>query len=156
LDKSGSPYEIPRRFKSATLFREDYVLAVGDDHRFNGRDSIDLAELNREHYCYRVECEFSTYIERLLTERGVTLEVVQKSAREDWIQAFVRANFGVAFMPLTIAQTARLAHVRSADCPIARDVGVVVQAGRPLTVAQQTVFDALTRHTWREPGVALQ
>jgi DNA-binding transcriptional LysR family regulator len=151
-----SPYEIPRRFRAAPLFHEDYVLAIGDDHRFNGRDSINMAELNREHYCYRVECEFSSYIDRLLKERGVALEVVQKSPREDWIQAFVRANFGVAFMPLTIAQAARLAYVRTADCPIVREISAVVQAERPLTAAQQAVFDALAHHTWCHAGGAVR
>ncbi len=150
-----SPNELPRRFNSALLFREDYVLAIGDDHRFNGRDSVALAELNREHYCFRVECEFSSYIDRLLKDRGVSLEVVQKSAREDWIQAFVRANFGVAFMPVTIAQAARLAHVRAADCPIVRDVSVAVQAERPMTPALQSVFDALAGHEWGLAGATL-
>ena len=76
------------RFAAAPLFAEEYVLAIGDDHRFNGRTSVDVAELDRERYCERVMCEFSTYIEHLLRERGVRLEVVQQSAREDWIQAW--------------------------------------------------------------------
>jgi LysR family hydrogen peroxide-inducible transcriptional activator len=143
-----SPYEMPRRFRVMPLFHEDYVLAIGDDHRFNGRDRIELAELHRERYCERVMCEFSTYIERLLRERGVALEVVQQSAREDWIQAFVRANFGVAFMPTSIAEAASLTYVRSADVPIVREVSVVVLADRPSTEAQQAVIDSLTAFTW--------
>ncbi|MEP6876885.1 MAG: LysR family transcriptional regulator, partial [Burkholderiales bacterium] len=61
-----SPYEIPKRFLATPLFREDYVVAIGDDHRFHGRQAIEMAELNRERYCERVMCEFSVYIERLL------------------------------------------------------------------------------------------
>ena len=99
-----SPYDIPKRFTTTPLFREDYVLAIGDDHRFTGRASVEMEELHREHYCERTLCEFSAYIERLLRARDVALEVVHKSPREDWIQAFVRANFGVAFMPLSIAE----------------------------------------------------
>ena len=143
-----SPYEIPKRFRTTPLFREHYVLAIGDDHRFNGRSGVEMAELNREHYCERVMCEFSAYIERLLRDRGVALDVVQSSAREDWIAAFVRANFGVAFMPVSIADAAQLAYVRAADCPIVRDVGVLVQAERPVTAAQQVVIDALAAHDW--------
>lgn len=51
-----SPYEIPRRFATTPLFREDYVVAIGDDHRFNGRQEIEIAELDRERYCERVMC----------------------------------------------------------------------------------------------------
>ena len=143
-----SPYDIPKRFLATPLFREDYVVAIGDDHRFHGRDTIEMAELNRERYCERVMCEFSAYIERLLRARSVALEVVQTSAREDWIQALVRANFGIAFMPVSIAQGAGLGHVRTADVPIVREVSVLVQAERPVTEAQQAVIDSLLGHDW--------
>ena len=108
-----------------------------------------MAELHRERYCERMQCEFSSYIERLLDVRGIALEVVQQSSREDWIQAFVRANFGVAFMPVSIAEAAGLAHVHTVDCPIVREVKVLVQAERPVTSAQQAVIDSLTAHDWR-------
>ena len=150
-----SPYDIPRRFRATPLFREDYVLAIGDDHRFNGRDGVEMAELHREHYCERTQCEFSAYIERLLRARDVALDVVQKSAREDWIQAFVRANFGVAFMPVSIAQVAHLDYVHTADCPIVREVGVLVQAERPVSAAQQAVIDSLLAHDWASVSAAV-
>ena len=145
-----SPYEIPKRFAATPLFREDYVVAFGDDHRFHGRTEIEMAELHRERYCEREMCEFSAFIERLLRTRGVALEVVQKSPREDWIQALVRANFGIAFMPVSIAEAAGLAHVRTADVPIVREVSVLVQGERPPTAAQQAVVDSLRAHRWSE------
>jgi len=146
-----SPYEIPKRFASTPLFSEDYVLAIGDDHRFGDRKSVEMSELDREGYCERVMCEFSTYIERLLRDRGVRLEVVQRSAREDWIQAMVRANFGVAFMPISIAQAAGLKYVTMSDVPIVREISVVTHAERPATTAQQAVIDSLRAHAWK-PG----
>ena len=143
-----SPYEMPRRFAATRLFSEDYVLAIGDDHRFNGREGVEMAELHRERYCERVMCEFSTYIERLMRDRGVALEVVQQSSREDWIQAMVRANFGVAFMPISIARAAGLSYVSTTDVPIVREVSVLVQAERPTSLAQQAVIDSLVAHGW--------
>jgi DNA-binding transcriptional LysR family regulator len=143
-----SPYEIPKRFRATPLFSEDYVVAIGDDHRFSGRSEIEMAELDRERYCERVMCEFSAFIEQLLRTRGVALEVVQKSSREDWIQALVRANFGVAFMPVSIARAAGLGYVHTADVPIVREVNVLVQAERPASAAQQAVIDSLLAHDW--------
>ncbi len=148
-----SPYEIPRRFHATPLFREDYVLAIGDDHRFHGREAVEMAELDRERYCERVMCEFSVYIERLLRAQGVSLEVVQKSAREDWIEALVRANFGVAFMPMSISRAARLSFVRIANVPIVREVNVLVQAERPISVAQRAVIDSLAAYQWEGSSV---
>ena len=71
------------------------------------------------------------------------LQVVQQSHREDWIQAFVRSNFGIAFMPQSIADAAGMAHVRTSDCPIVREVKVLVQAERPVRAAQQAVIDGI-------------
>ncbi len=150
-----SAYEIPKRFKATPLFSEDYVVAVGGKHRFCGRSHIEMAELHREPYCERVLCEFSTYIGRLLGERGIALEVVHQSEREDWIQTFVRADFGVAFMPLSIARAANLAYVLTADFPIVRSVGVYVQAERPVSTNQQLVVDALAAHDWGRAPVAM-
>ncbi len=143
-----SPYEIPKRFAVQPLFSEPYVLAIGDDHRFHGRATVQAAELQRERYCERTQCEFSHYIEHLLRDRGVVVEVVQQSAREDWIQALVRANFGVAFMPVSIADAAQLDHISLSDVPIVRQVSVLMQAERPVDAAQQVVLDSLLAHDW--------
>lgn len=144
-----TPYEIPRRFAATPLFREDYVLAFGDDHRFQGRTDIEIAELDRERYCERTMCEFSSYISRLLRSRGAALEVAQRSPREDWIQAFVRANFGVAFMPRSLAQIARLDHVRTADADIVREVCLWTPGDRPVSAAQRLVIDSIVGHAWQ-------
>ena len=149
-----SPNEIPKRFVAMPLFREDYVLAFGDDHRFHGRDSITMQELDREHYCERIFCEFSNHIERLLVARGVRLQVVQQSSREDWIQAMVRANMGVAFMPQSIAKAAGLSFVLTGDCPIVREVNLLLQAERPPSPAQQAVIDSLRDFDWSRGAVA--
>jgi LysR family hydrogen peroxide-inducible transcriptional activator len=143
-----SPDQIPRRFAPQVLFREHFVVAIGDDHRFNGREGIELKELHRERYCDRVMCEFSSHIDGLLRGRGVEVQVVQESAREDWVQALVRANFGVAFMPVSIARSAGLAFVYVTDVQIMREVGVLHHTERPLTAAQRAVVDALAAHGW--------
>jgi LysR family transcriptional regulator, hydrogen peroxide-inducible genes activator len=143
-----SAYEIPKRFTVTTLFSEDYVLAISGDHRFNGRRHVEVAELHREHYCERVLCEYSSYIGHLLAQRGIALQTVQQSNREDWIQSFVRADFGVAFMPLSIARAAKLDYVLPADCPVVRHVSVFLQAERPVTANLQMVIDLLVSHDW--------
>ena len=143
-----SAYEIPKRFKVTPLYGESFVVAFGSDHRFNGREQIDVSELHREHYCDRMLCEYSSYIGHLLDQRGVAVDVVQQSEREDWIQSLVRASIGIAFMPLTIARSANLAYVHTPDCPIVRNVGVFLQAERPVTTNQQRVIDMLAAHDW--------
>lgn len=146
-----SPYEFPKRFRTWPLFAERYVVAIGDDHRFLGRDAVKLEELNREHYCERTLCEFSSYIDRLLAERNVDVEVVQQTPREDWIQSLVRANFGISFMPESVARAAGLNFVHLTDCAIERVVRAMTLADRPLSAAQQSVVDTLAGQDWSEP-----
>jgi LysR family hydrogen peroxide-inducible transcriptional activator len=147
LGVMASPYEIPKRFQVRPLFRERYVVAIGDDHRFNGRQSVEMSELSKERYCERIQCEFSSHIDRLMADRDVDVDVVQQSPREDWIQALVRSNFGIAFMPESIARDAGLSFVYTADCRIEREVSVLFQADRTITPAQQTIVDSLTAHS---------
>ena len=155
LDRGGinlgvmcSPYGVPDRFVAHTLFREEFVIAFGASHRFNGRHDIEISELHQERYCDRLMCEFSTYIDRLLREREVHLEVVQQSAREDWIQALVHANFGVSFMPVSLAKNADLGYVRISDVSIVREVNVLVHTESEVTARQQKVIDGLMAYTW--------
>lgn len=148
-----SPYETPRRFQARRLFAEDYVLAIGDDHRFAGRGEVAVAELDREDYCERMACEYSQHIERLLDDRGVQVHVVQRSPREDWIQAFVRANVGVAFMPLSMAQAAELDFVRIADLPIVREVNLLAPVEREPSPTVQRIAELLAGFDWTQAFV---
>lgn len=144
----AAPEPLPRRFQAEKLYVEDYVVGFGDDHRFNGREAVSLEELHREHYCQRTGCEFSDFIGRLLRDQGVQLQIVHRSHREDWVQALVRANFGVAFMPESLAQGAELAYVRTLDPPIRREVSLAVPADAAFSAGQQRFLDRLLAHTW--------
>jgi LysR family transcriptional regulator, hydrogen peroxide-inducible genes activator len=144
-----SPHAVAKRFSSVPLFQEHFVLAIGNDHRFNGREHIEMMELNRENYCDRTNCEFSSHIDTLLNDVGAQVDVVQASDREDWVAAFVRANFGVAFMPLSLAKVAGLAYVYVNGYKIVRNVQLLHPAGRPLTKAQLSVRNALSSHPWQ-------
>lgn len=144
----ASPQEFPKRFTARPMFSEHFVFAIGDDHRFNGRQSVSLSELHRENYCDRTACEFSSYIDQLLIALGVNLNIVQESDREDLIAALVRTNFGSAFMPESIAKLANLAYVHLDNDPIVRNVRVLSQTEKPTTTAQQMVLDYLSRHAW--------
>ena len=60
----------------------------------------------------------------------------------------MRANFGVAIMPISLARAAGLAYVTMTDVPIVREVNVLTQAERPASSAQQAVIDSLVAYGW--------
>ena len=88
-----------------------------------------------------------------IDSQRMMLRVDQGKGGKDWIQALVRANFGVAFMPMSIAVAAGLAYVTMTDVPIAREIGVLTQAERPITPALQAVIDALGAYDGWWPNV---
>jgi LysR family transcriptional regulator, hydrogen peroxide-inducible genes activator len=145
----SAPEPLPRRFEAHPLYDEDFVLAIGEDHRFFGREQVAAAELDREHYCERLGCEFTSHIERLLQQRGVQMQTVQQTLREDWIQAFVRAGLGVSFMPRSLARAAALPFVHVQSLPIVRQVQLVRNAEATPTAAEQAVLQAMTGHAWQ-------
>lgn len=122
----AAPYECPRRFCATPLFREDYVVAHGPEHRFATMTEISVQDLKGEAYCKRSNCEYSDYIDKTLKEFDVTTETVQASPREDWIQSLVRANFGIAYMPMSLALEAGIHFKRTIDCPFTREITIFV------------------------------
>lgn len=146
--------DLPRRYRTESLLEEDYVLTFGDDHRFHGRDRIELAELNRENYCLRTHCEAFNAVWALLDERGVRLQVVHRADREDWAQAFVRANLGVSLMPRSLARAAGLDCASVSDLPVRRQITLATHTARPIGAGLAQVMSGLApcRLGLAEPG----
>lgn len=144
----SAPQEFPKRFRAITLYREDFVIAHGPAHRFAGTPEWPVAEINGENYCERLSCEFSDHISRVLEARGIDVVTVQSTAREDWIQSMVRAGFGIAYMPESLARFAELPFIKTPDCPITREVSVLVLSERPLSEATRALIDTLKDCDW--------
>lgn len=150
LGLMASPHPFAKRFAVTPMFSEDFVIAHGPAHRFAKMKNLALADLRNEPYCERLNCEFSDYIGRVLEERGVDVHTVQETTCEDWIHGMVRAGFGIAYMPQTLATMARLPYVTTDDCAFRRDVGALVLSERPLSDATMALRDALQQFNWGE------
>jgi DNA-binding transcriptional LysR family regulator len=85
--------------RSVELLTEDYGLVVSLNHRFAFYESIQLSDLNGEHFIVRTHCETFDSTTKLLTERGIRSEVVYRTDQDDRALALVGAGLGVALMP---------------------------------------------------------
>jgi DNA-binding transcriptional LysR family regulator len=85
--------------RSVELLREDYGLVVGLNHRFASYESIQLSDLNGEHFIVRTHCETFDSTTKLLAERGIRCQVVYRTDQDDRALALVGAGMGVALMP---------------------------------------------------------
>ena len=103
------------------------MLAIGDDHRFNGRERVDIGELDRERYCRNARCASSRPTSSgLLRERGVRVEVdAAVGARGLDPGPGAGHNFGIAFMPESIARAASwLGHAGTTRPSSARSIAL--------------------------------
>lgn len=155
LDKSeidmamlSTPYEIPERFHTQTLYDETYVIAHPAGHPFSNKREITLEELHEQPYVARTNCEYATMISGVLAERKIELMVTQQTHREDWVQEMVRAGMGVAFMPKDSAEAAGLPYCETKDPSFIRQIVLTYLADKPMTGAMKQFAEALCAYKW--------
>lgn len=144
----ASPYAIARRFSGPVLYREDFVVAHASAHRFCDEPTISIVDLAGEPYCERSLCEFSTYIQRGMEERGIDVNVVQQTTREDWVQTMIRAGVGIAFMAESTALSSGLSFSHVAGTPFVREVRALLLSDRPRSAAIDELLAFLREFDW--------
>lgn len=135
------PMEIPAEFEARTLYRERFVVAFPQGHRFEQMAAVKLADLHGEPYLERLNCEFAGYIDSLLDGRSVHLEVRYKSEREDWVQALIMAGLGCAMLPEHLLMFPDLPSRPIIRPSLVRHVKLIRHRGRDRSPA----VDAVTR-----------
>ncbi len=87
------------KFASRVLFKEPYVLAVAEDHRFAERKNVQLSDLYDEPFIVRTGRDKFQDASNALVSRGVKVRVVYKTDQIDRALALVASGLGVAFIP---------------------------------------------------------
>lgn len=87
------------KFASRVLFKEPYVLAVAEDHRFAERKNVKLSDLYDEPFIVRTGRDRFQDASNALVSRGVKIRVVYKTDQIDRALALVASGIGVAFIP---------------------------------------------------------
>jgi DNA-binding transcriptional LysR family regulator len=87
------------KFASRVLFKEPYVLAVSEDHRFAQRESVTLADLHDEPFIVRTGRDRFQDASNALVSRGIKIRIVYKTAQIDRTLALVAAGIGLSLIP---------------------------------------------------------
>lgn len=142
--------ELPGR----VLFKEPYVLAVPEGHRFLRHESVKLADLRDEPFIVRTRCNRFQAVTDALVARGINPRVVYETDQDDRALALVATGMGVALVPAPF-ETADVRHVPVSDLGLARSIGLLwnperaycdiepllALAGRPEWTSQDTSSD---------------
>ncbi|MGD7037063.1 LysR family transcriptional regulator [Methylotuvimicrobium buryatense] len=126
----SAPIALPvRPFQSLLLYRERYVVAFSNQHRFKQMQNIDLKTLQSEPYLDRLNCELREKLKSVCRDLHIDLYAAYRSNSEEWILNMVRAGMGVALMPeFSVPKDTGLVDYRNLIEPeIVRDIHAIFQ-----------------------------
>jgi DNA-binding transcriptional LysR family regulator len=139
---------LDRRFQAVELFTENLAVAFAEGHRFAGFEEVPLDEIAKEPYLDRLHCEFrDDFLERTKAS-GLTLNVVLRSEREDWIVELVQNGLGVSVMPASSVDTDRLMYRPVGELADARMLELVLTNNAETAPAVSAFRNAALEFDW--------
>jgi len=142
------PDRIDERLHYLPLFREQFFIVLGCDHRLATRNAVRVSDLDGERYLNRINCEQANAARDVFARHGTKVERVYRSERDDWILAMVATGLGFAFMPqYSITEREDIVVRPLVEPEFWREVSLVTVRGRPYSPA----IGALVREAMRTP-----
>jgi DNA-binding transcriptional LysR family regulator len=144
----GYPGEVDDRFHALPLFRERFVAVLPQQHRLANHKEVRAADLNDEPYVNRVNCEMGDYASHEFAKLGVSVRVVFRSERDDWVLGMIRSGMGWGFFPESYAFPADVVVRPIIDPDFTRTVSLVTVRGRPHSPAVGAFVKAARSFAW--------
>lgn len=127
------------------LFEESYVVAMHPDHPLAQGETVALESLSGCRYLERLSCEFDHYYQAKHGEWTVELDICFASEREDWIQALVLAEHGVAIVPASMVLHPGVVSRPLVEPVVTREISLITLRGRPLPPTAQSFLRIASR-----------
>ena len=89
------------------LYREQFVVALPQEHPLAEKNGVRPSDLNGMHYLNRINSEFNGYAVALWKEHGLNCEMAYRSERDDWILAMVASGRGFGHRELPMQRGER-------------------------------------------------
>jgi len=137
------------RLEAFPLFVEPFELVVNGEHAMARQDAIDLVQLSGERLLIQVDAEMAGELDRCLCAAGIdTGAAAHRVASGYDLVALLEANLGVAVMPASMTQSARLRRIPLAGVDLERPVALYAVAGRRRSVAGNTLMNLMRATDW--------
>ncbi len=130
------------------LYDERYVVAMSANHRLAGVNQISLAELDGENYVERPNCEFGDHFNFEHGEWPIEINVRFRSEREDWVQAMIAAEIGIAILPESFPLMPNVTSAPLITPPIKRAISLVTVKDRVLPLSAIEFIRVVRAQTW--------
>ena len=144
----GVPGELPESLHQLPIFEERFVILLPPNHRLVAYDEIPAAELDKEPYVSRSNCEVFEPVRKELNGRGVYLRQVFSSPRDDWVQGMIKAGLGLGFFPEFSVTDPDLVVRPLVDPSFNRTIYLATVRGRPHSPAVGAFVQEARRYPW--------
>ncbi len=144
----GYPGEVDERFHALPLFQERFVAVLPREHRLANHKEVRIADLNEESYVNRINCEMGEYAAHEFAKHGVSVRVVFRSERDDWVLGMIRSGMGWGFFPESYAFPNDVAVRPIVEPNFTRTVSLVTVRGRPHSPAVGAFVKAARAFSW--------
>ena len=144
----GVPGELPDSLHQLPVFEERFVIVLPQNHRLVNNSEIPAAELDKEPYVSRSNCEVFEPVREELNGRGIFLRKVFSSPRDDWVQGMIQAGLGLGFFPEFSVTYPDLVVRPLVDPSFYRTVYLATVRGRPHSPAVGAFVQAARRFPW--------
>ena len=144
----GIPEELPTTLHQLPIFEENFVIVLPPNHRLCSSNPIRAAELDKEPYVSRSNCEVFAPVRKQLTDRGIFLRKVFSSPRDDWVQGMIKAGLGVGFFPEFSVTDPDLVIRPLVEPSFSRTIYITTVRGRPHSPAVGAFVQEARRYPW--------
>ena len=148
----GYPQADDERFHYIPLYEEKFVIVVAPDHPFAQKNVILGQDLHEANYVCRARCEIYDYAANILHSRGIFVNPVFKSERDDWVAGMVRAGLGFGFFPEYSATATDLVVRPLIEPEFVRTIYLLTVRGRPHSPAVGAFVRQAKAHRWPGDG----
>ena len=150
----GVPGELPDSLHQLPIFEERFVIVLPPNHRLVGSNPVRAAELDKEPYVSRSNCEVFEPVRQELKNRGVRMRQVFSSPRDDWVQGMIKAGLGLGFFPEFSVTDPDLVVRPLVDPSFRRTIYLATVRGRPHSPAVGAFVQEARRYPWPTSGLA--
>jgi DNA-binding transcriptional LysR family regulator len=136
------------RLDAFPLFEEPFDLVVSSLHNLAARSNVEFEELSSETFLLNNGCEMVAAIRSYLRGRGVQDTSAHQVATHEDLLALLKANLGVAIIPLGIFEADGLCRIPLSRFDLVRKVSVYAVAGRQRAAVCTTLLNMLRANDW--------
>jgi LysR family transcriptional regulator, hydrogen peroxide-inducible genes activator len=152
----ANPEGFSDRLDAQLLYRERFVIAFPEGHRFARLNGIPMREINGESYLRRINCEYRDQLSEIADRCQADAPLVFASEREDWIQNMVAGGMGICIIPEFSAVIPGIQTRLLVDPEVSRNVCLVWMAGRRHSPAVAAFIKLAKAHPWPNSRHAAQ